>query len=132
MNGMRRCALVLLLAFASCSTVSRKTSWRGKALVMYEQYLADNPDLSAERKLLLSNNEMKRGVTTLKDYLLLYHLRYGRPQSPGRGMNAHVLAHYEGSCEVIFWDDVFFDAFSMQGGATTYFRTPEVEPGWPE
>ena len=71
MNGMHRCALVLLLVFASCGSV-----WRGKALDMYQQYLADNPDLSAERKLLLRNDEMP---TTLKDYLLLYHLRYGRP-----------------------------------------------------
>ncbi len=70
---MRRCALVLLLALASCGTASRKTVWRGKALDMYRQYLADNPDISGKRKWLLRNDKMP---TTLKDYLLLYHLRY--------------------------------------------------------
>ena len=59
MNGMHQCALVLLLVFASCGSVSRKPVWRGKALDMYEKYLADNPDLSAKRRLLLRNNEMK-------------------------------------------------------------------------
>ena len=80
MNGMHRCVLVLLLALASCGSV-----WRGKALDMCGKYLADNPDIGTERKRLLRNGQMNSGVTTVKDYLLLYHLWYGTSTTTASG-----------------------------------------------
>ena len=129
MNGMHRCALVLLLALASCGSVSRNTVWRGKALVMYEKYIADNPDLSAERKALLADDAMKAEVTTEADYKLLFHLRYGRVRGGYDSLDEpSIRKYFEGGITHHFWRGVYY--------ATNYFTTNNyeeaVEPGWPE
>ncbi len=137
---MVRCALVLLLALASCASV-----WRGKALEMYEQYLADNPDLSLERKWLIKHDKMRSGVTTEADFCLLFHLQYGRPHNgprerlitpvrlPADYRWVRVNTFFVGVIPYHFNGGVLTDQrFLEDNWSATGSWLPNVEPGWPE